>query len=525
MKLNNNLNYDLNERLDRLISNKKLVLLIPGVIITVMAVVLLIMAVFPQNGQGNGKPTLALNDRSEVTESEAIETKDYLASLDSEVAENLHILTQDSYLMDSETVLTQYESLEQRLKELLKETATFLETSTSTSTETAVMLTEVSKELETIRADLQSSRESYEEMLERILANGGKLENLGSDLQKTLNEESQRMQAELTSKVLQLTERLTTLKTQIESSQTETENLFNQLESAGSDKQAEIAASFIAVMGELAAMKTLVRQTHEQYQAVFVQMSSTIEADIGAVNGRLDGIKSRLDDVFQSVSSGKATLASTLTALGENTASDADFETIDKNIKALYFRPQPCPHGDINPDIEYEYHRHRDGSGAIPGAEIIYLAQPAPGVGAQGEPVGVPDGEWDSCYKMPVYHVHEGNPNERGGCYQGAPAFHVHYAACYTRKKWDCVNNCPYLYTTGLDVTYVSDRCLICGWYDKVFAGYVTDSPCVNSNVLNSGAALSCGLTESSVVGYRANCGRYDGEMVSAKIVFPPSLP
>jgi hypothetical protein len=179
-------NDNFNEKFYKLISNKKLVLLIPGVIITVVAVALLIMATLPRDARGSDKPALALADSKEAMVSELVESKEYLASLEGEIDENIHVLTQDNYVMDSETVLWQYESLEQRLSELLKETATFLETSTNASEETVTLLTEVSKELETIREELLESRENYEKMLERILSNSESLEKISEELEKNL---------------------------------------------------------------------------------------------------------------------------------------------------------------------------------------------------------------------------------------------------------------------------------------------------------------------------------------------------
>lgn len=65
---------------------------------------------------------------------------------------------------------------------------------------------------------------------------------------------------------------------------------------------------------------------------------STADANktsINSLNTTVSKLKTDVDACFQSVSSGKALLASTLTDLGVQTAADATFATIDANIRAL----------------------------------------------------------------------------------------------------------------------------------------------------------------------------------------------
>lgn len=58
-------------------------------------------------------------------------------------------------------------------------------------------------------------------------------------------------------------------------------------------------------------------------------------SDITKINNNLDVLKTDVDACFQSVSEGKALLASTLTDLGVQTESDATFETINNSINEL----------------------------------------------------------------------------------------------------------------------------------------------------------------------------------------------
>jgi flagellar biosynthesis/type III secretory pathway M-ring protein FliF/YscJ len=81
MKFNENFN----ENLYKLINNKKMMLLIPGVIVTVIAAVLLIMAIMPTK---ETKENTKASAETETIMSELVKAQEYLAQLEGVVTDN-----------------------------------------------------------------------------------------------------------------------------------------------------------------------------------------------------------------------------------------------------------------------------------------------------------------------------------------------------------------------------------------------------------------------------------------------------
>ena len=77
-----------------------------------------------------------------------------------------------------------------------------------------------------------------------------------------------------------------------------------------------------------------------------------LKTSVNTLNTDVDNLETEVEECFQSVSNGKALLASTLTDLGVETASDATFETIDNNIKELATKTT------FSGTIVYTYHYH-----------------------------------------------------------------------------------------------------------------------------------------------------------------------
>lgn len=95
---------------------------------------------------------------------------------------------------------------------------------------------------------------------------------------------------------------------------------------------------------------------------------STLEGNYNNLNSSVSKLTTDVASCFQSVSDGKALLASTLTDLGVETASDATFETIDNNIKQL------ATSKAFTGTVEYIYHHHDSscGSGKCGGSQKYY---------------------------------------------------------------------------------------------------------------------------------------------------------
>lgn len=73
-----------------------------------------------------------------------------------------------------------------------------------------------------------------------------------------------------------------------------------------------------------------------------IKPDGTDAPDISYINNNMDKIDSAYKDlqddmkeVFQSVSNGKALVASAITDMGVETASDATFQTMDENIRQI----------------------------------------------------------------------------------------------------------------------------------------------------------------------------------------------
>ncbi|MCL2050755.1 MAG: hypothetical protein FWG91_03340 [Lachnospiraceae bacterium] len=107
---------NINENLDKLLNSKKTIILIPGIIVTVIAAVLLVMSLIGLKPE-NTNHEQALTETKETIMSELVKAKEYLSQLETAINDNWKVLRQDNFPPaqndDSLTALTNniYEEL------------------------------------------------------------------------------------------------------------------------------------------------------------------------------------------------------------------------------------------------------------------------------------------------------------------------------------------------------------------------------------------------------------------------------
>lgn len=232
-----------------------------------------------------------------------------------------------------------------------------------------------------------------------------------------------------------------------------------------------------------------------QYNSLTAVMNANDDDVKEFLQNIFDNLNNKLDTVFQYVSDGKRLLASALLTKGVDCAEDASFREIYEAILSI---KQTLVIGveRIPGTIEYDYHYHTDGSGAIVGSASV-------GVSQQG-----------GCYTTPIYHAHTGNSDHNGGC----------YTVAHTGTR--TVGCRGYLQPDGMvfepDTGGVTETrtCSVCGYHERGYG----PSPCPNTTSESyTYYTLGCGMTTSTIIGYRPACGLSHGQMVGAHIVYEPA--
>lgn len=189
-------------------------------------------------------------------------------------------------------------------------------------------------------------------------------------------------------------------------------------------------------------------------------------------------VEERLQACFQSVSSAKGLLASTLTDKGVDTKADAEFAVINNHIKELYTKAFTAGADSVsgtNAEVGYEYHYHVDGSGHMTN-DITSGQQYAKAGG---------------CYTKPIYHRHQ------AGCF-GRCARQGKYLRHEKNGKYhQWFYNCP------VHGEYM---------HQALHEGDGVGSTCTYDVQNCSG--------ESAIVGYGCGCGMVEAQILSATIVF-----
>lgn len=244
---------------------------------------------------------------------------------------------------------------------------------------------------------------------------------------------------------------------------------------------------------------TLISSLSENYsylQNQFVEFQQTLSA-VGTENqsiqayleeqfGSVDG---KLTQVFQSVSSGKSSLASALLTKGVEIPQDASFAQIKEGILAI---PQTIYLGTetqyLPGTISYDYHNHVDGEGNATGGQSTV-------------------GESGGCYTQPVYHTHTDS------CYE---------TYTYTDYRFEPIDwYWTNAHTHGNSYTGVPDNCRTCSFCGahEIYGGHENHAKRVEYTA--TGKRLICSKTQGQTIdSYTYGCGLSEGQIIGAHIVY-----
>lgn len=193
-----------------------------------------------------------------------------------------------------------------------------------------------------------------------------------------------------------------------------------------------------------------------------------------------------INEVFQSVSDGKARVASAITDAGIDTDEDATFNTMANNISRIYadaFRKGMESVSTPAANVVYNYHYHVDYRGNRTNATML-----------------------STC----------------GGCYT-TPKYHQHTSSCYGRCPGTMVYECHIAGDMHAGYYIWQYRCTTCGnryqWRDDDPRPQTLDHEyrtfaCTNTSV------LKCTISPGALEGYTTSCGHQNGEILSATIIF-----
>lgn len=229
------------------------------------------------------------------------------------------------------------------------------------------------------------------------------------------------------------------------------QNLSEALENLG----LELDGQFLAVNQTLVKqIGNLVSESGENNDALMAYLDALHNA-----------LKQDLNQVFTSVSDGKAGLASALLTKGVTVKDDASFAQIRDAILSI---DQKLLIGvqEIPGTISYEYHYHTDGAGEYP---------------------------------------HTESSSEKGGCFMTAQR-HYHTGSCYRTERYHThTEDCP-MHGIWVD------------WVEEPYWGGVYD--CENLPLNSTRKVLECTIGEGTVTGYQPSCGLVDGQITGAHIVY-----
>ena len=225
------------------------------------------------------------------------------------------------------------------------------------------------------------------------------------------------------------------------------------------------------------------------------------DMNVGVLENKsmISDMKMQLNDCFQSVSNGKALLASTLTDKGIDTVSDASFGEINNNILNLYtaaFTAGVDSVSGINADVEYEYHYHE---GSVT--------------------------EGGGCYNIENRHYHTGSSTNGGGCYT-SPNYSISYIYPSCSGSWIKDTDSWGDKDGNRDRRY-RGWCSVCGYYCASYSEwnrYPSEAGPSHTSLKAteikklSGYSLGCGHEDGELLGFETSCGMIDGQIVSAKI-------
>jgi len=220
---------NINESLDKLLHSKKIMLLIPGVIVVVIALVLLVFAVLGVTPE-NGNQEQVLIETRDTIMSELVQAREYLSQLEESISDNWKVLKQDDFATDLNemTLLSQYESLKLKLFTINEELYGYIENNENLNEETKRILLAIVSSLVNIRDEMEMSYDEFGKRLEFINNNhqGGNLEIQNWLL--SLNEETTDINNNFTKSVSELKTFIDLMNLQQQLTQNEDMEIINQ---------------------------------------------------------------------------------------------------------------------------------------------------------------------------------------------------------------------------------------------------------------------------------------------------------
>lgn len=233
-------------------------------------------------------------------------------------------------------------------------------------------------------------------------------------------------------------------------------------------------------------------------------------------NGTSDDIifdSADLDTIYDQVYTYREAWASAITAKGGTVANAQSFADLQQGILSI---PQTIQYETQTGTISYTYHHH-----SVDGSDMD-TDSPDNTTSYNDTYVSPTSG---GCYTTPLYkkHQHSGSPNGQGGCYQRA-----HY---YWHTTSHCGGTAELHTSIGGDWQYT---CTSCGrWFPSDFGNGHEVTESYDGYSLPGGVTpdrivweTTCGktpgvrYTDEGVEGYTLSCGKLDGEISGAHIVF-----
>ena len=207
MKFGENINLNL----DKLINNKKAIILIPGVIVIVIAITLLIMALTETPPETDNQPQTLLDTKESII-SELYQTRQYLAGLEDNIADNWKILTQDNSVS--------------HLNETLVDTSEF---NTSLEIESLRLQNIFANKVSTLIGDF-----------EKLKVQIGTAQEMITEILKLMDIAFESSRTEIMNKLNFLNDRLKNLKSDYVEMREDINNFYAEFSEMASERQAEL---------------------------------------------------------------------------------------------------------------------------------------------------------------------------------------------------------------------------------------------------------------------------------------------
>lgn len=422
----------------------------------------------------------------------------------------------------------------------LEEVQTYLETLESEVSDSTLKLnTLVAKE-----DDNTDKTTEEKESLDSVRQVLNRLNEINENLQQTRNELSEIVNNinqgdKISSK--EFLESINNLYSKLEEIDAETNNTLNKIKMIGADNTDEILSAFRDFENRL---KKKDAGEEDKYDALLEKVSEKLKETEKILTEdskkNAETVKNSLEQVFGYVANGKKVIASALATVGRNIDSDAHYEFSE--LSDLVEHSQDIEGTFVDNDMSEkllagatEDNLPLGVAAWVEGRYVVGNGKDITAAYERGYKEGYNKGFADGMNKVLeglrveyVYHVHQGNPSECGGCYT-TPVYHQHVDAsgniraenyhasksggCFTHKvttttSCDCKrkgHEVTALLVTWVTPNYYSDYCNTC------------NHSC--GTTTKQYYTCNCGLSED-VTGYALSCNKSEESLESVTIYF-----